>query len=82
MEKGIMSSKRAKRLQRMRDYINASDVALDYKDMSEIYGVSPAQASLDLKLLLGKGKVRQDKVFYGKTVDDIFNDDSPLSRIK
>jgi len=82
MRKGIVSSKRAKRLQKMRDYINASDVALDYKDMSEIYGVSPAQASLDLKLLLGKGKVNKDKVFYGKTIEDIFNDDQPLSRIK
>ncbi len=82
MKQGIMSSKRAKRLQQMRNYINDSDVALDYKDMSDVFGVSPAQASLDLKLLLGKGKVRQDKVFYGKTVEDIFNEDQPLSRIK
>jgi len=82
MREGVMSSKRAKRLQKMRDYINTSDVALDYKDVSEVFGVSPAQASLDLKLLLGKGKVRKDKVFYGKTVEDIFDDEQPLSRIK
>lgn len=82
MRKGIMSSKRSKRLVKMRDYINNSDIALDYKDLSDVFGVSPAQASLDIKLLLGKGKVRKDKVFYGKTFDDIFSDENPLVKMR
>lgn len=82
MRKGIMSSKRAKRLVKMRDYINNSDMTLDYKDLSDVFGVSPAQASLDIKLLLGKGKVRKDKVFYGKTIDDIFSDENPLGKMR
>ena len=82
MKQGVMSSKRAKRLQKMREHINTSEYALDYKDMSDVFGISPAQASLDLKLLLGNGKVKKDNVFYGKTVEDIFDDDEPLRRIK
>lgn len=66
----------------MRDYINNSDMTLDYKDLSDVFGVSPAQASLDIKLLLGKGKVRKDKVFYGKTIDDIFSDENPLGKMR
>ena len=71
MKKGIVSRKRARRLQQMKTFIDNSDVAVDYSDVSQVFGVSPAQASLDLKDLLANKSVSEKKVFYGKTMGDI-----------
>ncbi len=55
----------------MKTFIDNSDVAVDYSDVSQVFGVSPAQASLDLKDLLANKSVSEKKVFYGKTMGDI-----------